>query len=84
MNLENCTRILFSGRDAQPKSEGRSVQGHHFPSALRRCILASKCPLRGNAKRKRARNRPSFRFWRPPLEKRNAGFLFGLEVASRI
>ena len=35
------TADIFSVWNTQPKAEGCSMQGHHFPSALRRCVLAS-------------------------------------------
>ena len=43
----------------------RVYERSYFPSALRHCILVPQCPLRGNPKRKRAWNRPSYFVLRP-------------------
>ena len=57
------------------------VRSQNSKEGLRRVIISRRhlgtvfsclmCPLRGNAKRKRARSRPSFEFWRPSQENEN-------------
>ncbi len=64
--------LFFLVWSTQPKAKRSAMQGHHFPSALRRCILASYVSTMkiGNVKRKRTRNSTPFGFWRPhPLSR---------------
>ncbi len=57
------------------------IHRQNLKEGLRRVIISRRhlgtvlsclmCPLRGNAKRERARSRPSFKFWRPFRENQN-------------